>query len=435
MTMTYTQAIDYLFSRLPMFSRTGAAAIKADLVNTKKICRRLGDPQNKYKTIHIAGTNGKGSCSHMLAAALQSCGYKTGLYTSPHLKDFRERIRINGEMVREGFVASFTEKMKPLVEEINPSFFELTVGMAFEYFGEEKVDVAVVETGLGGRLDSTNIIVPEISVITNIGMDHMNILGDTPELIAAEKAGIIKKNVPVVVGESNDLTDEVFVGVAAERNAQLVFADKKFYAADWQHENGYLVTDVVNAHDQSRITYQLDLPGYYQLKNLVTVHETLHQLRLQDFDLPFDKVVNALKQVKKLTGLHGRWESINRKPEIILDVAHNEDGVRQLMKQVELSDYRRLHIVFGMVKDKEIDKVLDLLPKEASYYFTRAHIPRALPEDVLHVKATTAGLNGDKFSDVNAALKAAMAKASEEDLILVCGSVFIVGEVISPTHI
>ena len=431
--MTYTETIEYLFSRLPMFSKMGAAAIKTDLVNTRKICSWLGNPQDIFKSIHIAGTNGKGSCSHMIAATLQECGYKTGLYTSPHLKDFRERIRINGEMISKDFVISFTERIKPLIEEINPSFFELTVGMAFEYFAEQQVDIAVIETGLGGRLDSTNIILPELSVITNIGMDHMNILGDTLPLIAAEKAGIIKNNVTVVIGESSDETDEVFMSVASEKNAPIVFADKRFYASDWQHNNGFLKTDVVNSQDQSRVTYQLDLPGYYQLKNLVTVSETVHQLRSKKYDLPQEKVTRALKQVKKLTGLHGRWEIIHQHPQVVLDVAHNEDGIRELVNQVELSDYRQLHIIIGMVKDKEIDKVLALLPSEAQYYFTKAQIPRALDEGVLHQKAEAAALKGEAYSDVNNALRAAMAKAAKEDLILVCGSVFVVGEVL-PIH-
>jgi len=431
--MTYTETIDYLFSRLPMFSRMGAAAIKSDLVNTLKICGWLGDPQQKFKSIHIAGTNGKGSCSHMIASVLQECGYKTGLYTSPHLKDFRERIRINGEMISKEFVIAFTERIKPLIEEINPSFFELTVGMAFEYFVSERVDIAVIETGLGGRLDSTNVILPELSVITNIGMDHMNILGDTLELIAAEKAGIIKKQVTAIIGESSDTTDEVFLSKAAALHAPIVFADKRYYASDWTHKNGYLVTDIVNSHDQSRVSYQLDLAGYYQLKNLVTVSETLHQLRLKKFDLPQERVAKALKQVKKLTGLHGRWDVIHQHPQVILDVAHNEDGIRQLVNQVELSDFRQLHIIIGMVKDKEIDKVLALLPKEAEYYFTKAQIPRALPENILFEKATATGLHGEAYPEVNIALKTALGKASGEDLILVCGSVFVVGEVL-PVH-
>lgn len=431
--MTYSETLEFLFNRLPMFSRTGASAIKADLTNTYHICNWLGNPQNNFRTIHIAGTNGKGSTSHMLAAILQVCGYKTGLYTSPHLKDFRERIRIDGEMISEDFVIEFTERSRGIIDDISPSFFELSVGMAFDYFSQEKVDVAVIETGLGGRLDSTNVIIPELSVITNIGMDHMNLLGDTLELIAAEKAGIIKNGVKVVIGESFYETDEVFLSVAAEKRAPIVFADKKRHVADWHHKNGYLVTDVADNHDGSRVTYELDLPGYYQLKNLITIAEVVFQLRMQGFDLPQDKVTKALKQVKKLTGLHGRWETIHHQPAVVLDVAHNEDGMRQLMKQVELADYHNLHIVMGMVKDKEIDSILELMPKEATYYFTRAKIPRALPEDVLTEKANAIGLSGKAYGDVNIAIHAALEKASPNDLILVCGSVFIVGEVIPLT--
>ena len=428
--MTYTETLEYLFSRLPMFSRTGAAALKPDLVNTRNICTWLGEPQKKFRSVHIAGTNGKGSCSHMLAAVFQVCGYKTGLYTSPHLKDFRERIKVNGKMVSKDFVVEFTRRTTPLIEEINPSFFELTVGMAFEYFAEQHVDIAVIETGLGGRLDSTNVIIPELSVITNIGLDHMNLLGDTPRLIAIEKAGIMKKGVPVVIGESSFETDEVFLSAAADHHSPIVFADKRHYAADWRHENGFLVTNIVESHDESRVTYQLDLPGYYQLKNLVTIIEAIHQLRLKNFELPVDKVVKALKQVKKLTGLHGRWETIHQHPAIVLDVAHNEDGIKQLVRQIELSDYHNLHIIIGMVKDKEIDSILSLLPKEAHYYFTRAQIPRALPESVLLARGQEAGLNGAAYPDVNSALRTALDKALKEDLILVCGSVFVVGEVI-----
>lgn len=427
--MNYTETIDYLFSRLPMFSRTGAAALKPDLINTQKICGFLGNPQQRFKSIHIAGTNGKGSCSHMLAAVLQTCGYSTGLYTSPHLKDFRERIKVNGNMIEQEFIVRFTEKMIPEIDKIDPSFFEITVGMAFEYFAEQRVDVAVIETGLGGRLDSTNIIVPELCVITNIGMDHTNLLGDTLEKIATEKAGIIKQQVPVVIGESAEETDPVFTATAAHRNAPISFADKLRYAADWRHEQGHLFTNVVSRHDGSRATYQLDLPGYYQLRNLVTVCEAVSQLRLLGFHLPPDKVTSALKQVRKLTGLHGRWETIHQHPTVVLDVAHNEDGMKQLVKQVELSDYHALHIVIGMVKDKDIDHSLQQLPREAAYYFTQASIPRALPADALRAKALAAGLSGGIYPNVNTALQTALAKAGKQDLILVCGSVFVVGEV------
>lgn len=427
--MTYKETLDFLFSRLPMFSRNGPSAITHNLNNTRAICEALNNPQTKFKSIHVAGTNGKGSCSHMLAAILQECGYKTGLYTSPHLRDFRERIKVNGEMVSKEFVTEFTGRTRQLVDQLNPSFFELTVGMAFDYFARQRIDIAVIETGLGGRLDSTNIILPELSVITNIGMDHMNLLGNTLPLIAREKAGIIKNGVTVVIGESFYETDEVFLEIATERHAPIVFADKRWYASDWKHERGYLVTDIVNNHDGSRTTIELDLPGYYQLKNLVTVTEAVHQLRSKGYELPAEKVAKALSQVKKLTGLHGRWETIHQHPAIVLDVAHNEDGVKQLVKQIELSDYHELHVVIGMVKDKEIDAVLKLFPKEAQYYFTRAQIPRALPEGQLLERATAAGLSGIAFGDVNTALRAALQKAAKNDLVLVCGSVFVVGEV------
>jgi len=427
--MTYTETLEFLFSRLPMFSRTGASAIKPSLANTLDLCRWLDNPQEKFRSVHVAGTNGKGSTSHMLAAILQVCGYKTGLYTSPHLKDFRERIRVNGEMVSEEFVVGFTQKALTKIDEISPSFFELSVAMAFEYFRQQEIDIAVIETGLGGRLDSTNVITPEISVITNIGLDHMNILGNTAELIAAEKAGIIKDRVKVVIGESSLETEEVFLATAAERHAPIVFADKKWYVSDWHHQQGYLVTNIVNNHDGSRETFQLDLPGYYQLKNLVTVTETVHQLRSQGFDLPREKVAKALTQVKKLTGLHGRWDIVHRNPSVVLDVAHNADGISQLMKQVELADYHELHVIMGIVKDKEIGPMLQQMPKEAKYYFTRADIPRALSQDTLAEHAKAAGLEGTAYPDVNAALKAALERSSPNDLILVCGSVFVVAEV------
>jgi dihydrofolate synthase/folylpolyglutamate synthase len=427
--MTYKETLDFLFRRLPMFSRNGPSAIRNNLDNTRAICNALNNPQEKFRSIHIAGTNGKGSCSHMLAAILQECGYKTGLYTSPHLRDFRERIKVNGEMISEEFVVAFTERTHNLIDQLNPSFFELTVGMAFDYLAKQHVDVAVIETGLGGRLDSTNVILPDLSVITNIGMDHINLLGDTLPLIAREKAGIIKNDVTVVIGESFFETDEVFLEIAAERHSPIVFADKKWYASDWKHERGFLVTDVVNNHDGGRFRVELDLAGYYQLKNLITVTEAVHQLRSQGYDLPAGKVIRALGQVRKLTGLHGRWETIHQHPTVVLDVAHNEDGAKQLIKQVELTDYRTLHVVIGMVKDKEIDAVLKLFPREAQYYFTRAQIPRALPEDQLRERAAAAGLNGSAFADVNAALRAALQKADKDDLILVCGSVFVVGEI------
>lgn len=427
--MNYEETIHYLFTRLPMFSRIGAAAYKKDLTNTLQLCEHIGNPQRRFKSIHIAGTNGKGSTSHMLAAILQTAGYKTGLYTSPHLRDFRERFRINGAMIEEAFVIDFTRRIQPAIDSIEPSFFEITVAMAFDYFAQNKVDIAVIETGLGGRLDSTNVITPELSVITNIGWDHMNLLGDTLEKIAFEKAGIVKPGVPVVVGETTTLTRPVFEQVAAEQQAPLSFADQLRYVADWKYEHHELQVQIARTGHDERILYRLDLPGYYQTKNLVTVLESVHQLQQQGWHITHEVVQQALRQVKKRTGLHGRWEVIHDHPAVVLDVGHNEDGIRQILAQVELTDHHHLHIVMGMVKDKEIEKVLQQLPKEAAYYFTKAQIPRALPEEQLAARAAAHGLQGHAYADVNTALQAALHKAHKNDLIVVCGSVFVVGEV------
>jgi dihydrofolate synthase/folylpolyglutamate synthase len=427
--MTYEQATDYLFNRLPMFSRIGVAAYKKDLANTWQLCEHLGNPQTTFKSIHIAGTNGKGSTSHMLAAVLQTAGYKTGLYTSPHLKDFRERFRINGELIDTTFVADFVERIQPAIEAIEPSFFELTVAMAFEYFAQQQVDIAVIETGLGGRLDSTNVITPELSVITNIGWDHMNVLGDSLTSIAFEKAGIIKPNVPVIIGQTDPAIQSVFEQAAAENKAPLVFADQVRYVTDWQYQHHQLVVQIAQTGTDERRTWKLDLPGFYQTKNCITVLEVIHQMQQQGWNITQDHMHTALQQVKKLTGLHGRWEVIHTNPVVVLDVGHNEDGFKQIAAQIELTDYHDLHIVIGLVKDKEIDKVLSILPKEANYYFTRAQIPRALPEDQLAAKAQAIGLTGHAYPNVNSAVQTALQKAEKHDLILVCGSVFVVGEV------
>jgi dihydrofolate synthase/folylpolyglutamate synthase len=427
--MNYNETIEYLYRALPMFSRMGDAAIKKDLTNTRILCRRLDDPQQKFKAIHVAGTNGKGSVSHMLAAVLQQSGYTTGLYTSPHLHDFRERIKVNGEMVSEQFVVDFTERVQPWIEEIQPSFFEITVAMAFEYFAEMRVDVAVIETGLGGRLDSTNIILPELSVITNIGMDHMQILGDSLPKIAAEKAGIIKDNVPVVIGEMQEETMPVFVQVAKEKTAPLYAADRERYADAYRYREHALEVTVVRSSDNEKQVIPLDLTGLYQAKNLLTVLSAVDRMREKGWIIPEDAMLQALRSVKKLAGLHGRWELIHHAPAVVLDVGHNADGIKQICMQIEAMDYHELHIIIGMVKDKAIDPVLQLLPKEASYYFTRAQIPRALPEDQLATTAATHGLNGHHYPNVNAALEKALEHATEKDLIVVCGSVFVVGEV------
>jgi dihydrofolate synthase/folylpolyglutamate synthase len=425
--MNYPETIDYLFTKLPMFSRIGAAAFKKDLTNTIRLCDALGNPQTKFKTIHVAGTNGKGSTSHMLAAILQTAGYKTGLYTSPHLKDFRERIKINGQWCDKDFVVDFTQRIRPLINELEPSFFEITVAMAFDYFAKQQVDIAVIEVGLGGRFDSTNIITPELSIITNIGWDHMNMLGDTLEKIAFEKAGIIKKDVPVVIGEVIAETRSVFENKAVD--TQIFYAEEKRYVADWKYEHHQIHVETVDKHSDEHHTYQLDLPGIYQTKNLLTVLEAAHQLELRGWKADTKTIQQALPHVKRLTGLHGRWEMIHQNPIVILDVAHNADGIGELKKQLELTNYHHLHIVIGMVKDKEIDKVLGLLPQQASYYFTQAQIPRALEAENLLLKAEGFGLIGHSFSEVNMALQHVLSHAHKDDLVLVCGSVFLVGEV------
>lgn len=412
-----------------MFSRIGAAAYKADLTNTIRLCNTLGNPQHKFKSIHVAGTNGKGSTSHMLAAILQTAGYKTGLYTSPHLKDFRERIKVNGEMVSEEFVILFTERIRPRIEEIEPSFFEITVAMAFEYFAQQEVDIAIIETGLGGRLDSTNVIVPELSIITNIGWDHMNLLGNSLEEIAAEKAGIIKETIPVVVGEVIPETISIFEETAYEKNAPLSIAERKRHIADWNWEKHELVVEVASEHQTDRKIYHLDLQGVYQTKNLLTVLEACSILQQKGWKLDNDAIQQGLKHTKKITGLHGRWEVVHTSPLVVMDVAHNADGIRQLVQQAELISHDQLHIIIGMVKDKDIDRVLSLLPKTANYYFTKAKIPRALPENELMEKAGKLKLKGDSFPDVNEALEFALQHTHPDDLIIICGSVFLVGEV------
>lgn len=427
--MTYQETIDYLFTRLPMFSRIGAAAIKKDLHNTIALCDALDNPHTEFKSIHIAGTNGKGSVSHMLAAILQTAGYKTGLYTSPHLHDFRERIKVNGEMISEQYVIDFTERVQPLIDEIEPSFFEITVAMAFEYFKDQNVDIAVIEVGLGGRLDSTNIITPELSVITNIGWDHMNLLGDSLEKIAYEKAGIIKQQIPVVVGETLPETKPAFKQKANEQHAPLHFAYDEFQVTGKKTIDHKLVVDVEEKKTKNEFQYALDLPGVYQTKNILTVLSSVRQLQEQGWNISEEQVQRALATSKQINGLHGRWEVIHEYPTVVMDVGHNEDGVKQIVAQLKESSYNKLHIIIGMVKDKEIEKVLALLPTDASYYFTKAHIPRALPEHDLQTKASAFDLQGENFENVNSAISTALQHAAKDDLILVCGSVFLVGEV------
>ena len=433
----YQNTIDYLYSRLPMFSRIGAAAIKNDLNNTQVICSFLGNPEKKFKTIHIAGTNGKGSTSHMLAAIFQKAGYKTGLYTSPHLYDFRERIKVNGEMCRKEFVISFSNKVKPLIEKIEPSFFEITVGMAFEYFAVENCDIAIIETGLGGRLDSTNVIEPILSLITNIGWDHMALLGNTLEAIASEKAGIIKKGTPVVISESIPESKTVFMQKAALENAPIYFSEDFIQAEAFENNwdtasfsfSQPLFHLLSNPLFDAKFTLSCDLPGKYQAKNLKGVLVACQLLATMGWKLTSEIIQQALLEIKASTGLMGRWECIQSNPRIILDVAHNEHGIKAMLDQLATTHYDQLYIVTGMVKDKDVDAVLTLLPTNANYYFTQSHLPRALAAEELAEKANAFGLKGEIYSDVNIALQKATAKATDKDLILVIGSVYLVAEV------
>lgn len=412
-----------------MFSRMGSAAFKKDLTNIRLLCERLDNPHKKFKSIHVGGTNGKGSVSHILAAIFQSSGYKTGLYTSPHLYDFRERIKVDGVMADENFVIDFTERVKPLIEEIQPSFFEITVVMAFQYFALQNVDIAIVEVGLGGRLDSTNIIEPELAVITNIGWDHMNMLGDTLEAIAFEKAGIIKQNTPVVIGERQPETTAVFEQVAQEKQATIIYASDLYKTVFYRWQNHYLYVDILEQPENNIRTYQLDLPGLYQTKNITTVLAAISELRKKGYILSEFSINNALHSIKQLTGLHGRWEIIHESPSVILEVAHNKDGIENMLQHLQNIRYKQLHLILGMVKDKDAGIVLELLPKDAAYYFTQAHIPRALDANSLKEKAAAYSLYGDDYEDVDTALQEALSKASRDDLIIICGSIFLVAEV------
>ena len=429
--MNYKDTLDYLFAQLPMFHRIGAAAYKANLDNTHAICDFLDHPENKFRSVHIAGTNGKGSTSHMLAAILQSAGYKTGLYTSPHLIDFRERIRINGEMIPEKIVISFVEKYREQFEKIKPSFFEWTVGLAFDYFANEKVEIAVIETGLGGRLDSTNVIVPELSVITNIGWDHANLLGDSLIKIANEKAGIIKQNIPVVIGEVQAETAQVFSDKAFEMNAPIVFAEILLQSQGKDSgDSNQQCFDIFSGKHLLFENLLLDLPGLYQRKNIITVIETVLKLREAGYSIEDKDIREGLSAVRNLTGLMGRWQILSNAPLTICDVGHNEDGIREVLNQLTLTPHDDLHFVFGVVNDKDISSILSLLPVNIKYYFCKANLPRALDAIELKNRAAGFGLNGLAYNSVAEAFHAAKANAQEKDLIFIGGSTFVVAEVL-----
>ncbi|MFI5134267.1 MAG: bifunctional folylpolyglutamate synthase/dihydrofolate synthase [Chitinophagales bacterium] len=429
--MTYTEAIHFLYSQLPMYSRIGAAAYRKDLINTLKLCELLAHPEKKFRSIHVAGTNGKGSTCHMLAAILQTAGFKTGLYTSPHLKDFRERIRINGEMISENQVTKFVEKYKDDVLKIGCSFFEWTVGLAFNYFAEEKVDIAIIETGLGGRLDSTNVITPVLSVITNISYDHMDLLGDTLEKIAAEKAGIIKPNIPVVIGRSDSQTKAIFISRAHNLNAPISFADIEWSSINSSYHESYSETTFID-RNKRLLTVRNDLPGEYQLFNLSTVLTCCDVLNQIGFEIKEDSIVTALLSVKTLTGLRGRWEIFQHDPLVIADVAHNEEGLRFALSQLKefYASSHQLLFVIGFVKEKDLRKILPLFPKSALYYFCCPDIPRGLNASELRNKATEFGLNGSAFPSAKDAFQAALQEARSEDVIYIGGSTFVVAEVI-----
>jgi dihydrofolate synthase/folylpolyglutamate synthase len=427
--MTYQQTLDYLFAKLPMYSRIGGDAFKASLDNIIHLCHHLDNPQEKFKSIHIAGTNGKGSVSHTMAAVLQTAGYKTGLYTSPHLYDFRERIKINGEMVPETFVTRFTGNIQSIIEEISPSFFEITVAMALQFFAEENVDVAVIEVGLGGRLDSTNIITPVLSLITNISYDHTNMLGNTLEEIATEKGGIIKQNIPLIVGQKQPETEPVFKSMAQQKGAEILFAEENFSVTDYKIGLEKISIKILDIEEQRKQQYELDLPGIYQTKNIISVLQAINVLRKKGFTIIEEAVKKGLKNVKTLTGLYGRWEVIGHQPTIVLEVAHNEDGIRQMLEHLTHVPFNHLHLIMGMVKDKEISNILSLLPPDAAYYFTQAHIPRALAAALLQEEAKKFNLIGELFEDVNRAIQKAKSAAQQDDLIIVCGSIFLVAEV------
>ncbi|MDG1729136.1 MAG: bifunctional folylpolyglutamate synthase/dihydrofolate synthase [Algibacter sp.] len=405
--MTYQDTLYWMFSQLPMYQKQGKTAFKKDLSNTLNLAAHLNNPEKKFKSVHVAGTNGKGSTSHMLASVLQEAGFKVGLYTSPHLKDFRERIKINGEVVSKQFVMGFIKRNKAFFEANNLSFFEMTVGMAFDYFAKQNVDIAVIEVGLGGRLDSTNIITPVVSVITNIGLDHTQFLGDTLELIAGEKAGIIKPNIPVVIGETQKETTTVFKNLAKKNHSEIVFADK-------------LVKEM----------YVSDLKGSYQSKNIKTVVQTIMELQKKGFNMSEKNLKKGLLKVVKNTGLLGRWQVLNQHPKVVCDTGHNREGLIYVMQQLSNEIFESLHIVFGVVNDKDLNSIVDLLPKKATYYFCKPNVSRGLDADELKKVFNVHSLKGEAYNSVNEAYKTALNTAKKEDFIFIGGSTFVVAEII-----
>lgn len=431
--MNYQQTLSYLFSQLPMFQRIGSAAYKADLDNTIALCKLLDNPEKKFRSIHVAGTNGKGSSSHMLASILQASGLKVGLYTSPHLKDFRERIKINGQPIPEKKVIDFVANYKSEFEKIQLSFFEMTVGLAFDYFAEEKVEIAVIEVGLGGRLDSTNVISPEVCLITNISLDHTALLGPTVAKIAEEKAGIIKSGIPVVIGETTTESKPVFLKKAKEKMAPIIFSDEIYKAERVSHSGKgklYLTMDIEENGEVIWKKLESELLGLYQKKNIPAVLLVCEELNKKGFHLRDEIIRKGIKEVVTSMGLLGRWQILAENPLVIADTGHNEAGILEVLNQISHTQHKQLHFVLGMVSDKDISRILLLLPKNAVYYFCKANIPRALPAFELFEQASKAGLKGDVYACVQDALIAAREAADEEDLVFVGGSTFTVAEVV-----
>ena len=429
--MTYKETIEFLYDHLPAYHRIGKAAYKADLHNSVFLDNYFGHPHKRFHSVHITGTNGKGSVSHMIASILQEAGYKTGLYTSPHLKDYRERIRVNGKMISEEEVVFFVEKNRDILSKINPSFFEMSVAMAYDYFASCGVDVAVVEVGLGGRLDSTNIITPILSVITNIGHDHMDLLGDTLEKVAAEKAGIIKDDIPAIVGEKQDTTDYVFIGKAARTYSELFFAEDyyKCILEEPDHVSEYREFNLIQTDKPVRLYGKIPLGGDYQVKNLPVVATAVELLRFK-FNISGENFLNGVKNTVTNTGLRGRWQVLGLNPLIVCDTGHNREGLGYVIKQLGTIPKETLHIVIGFVSDKDISSVLPLFPEDARYYFTKASVPRALDEKLLQITAKENDLKGESFISVEEAFNEAKRNAGEKDVIFVGGSTFIVADLL-----
>ena len=428
--MNYAETTNWMFNKFPMYQKIGASAYKPDLGNIKELLDFIGNPQNSFKTVHVAGTNGKGTVSHTLASIFQECGYKTGLYTSPHLLDFRERIRINGQMIPEKNVIDFIGDNKEKFEEMQLSFFEMATGMAFDYFAKEKVDIAIIEVGLGGRLDSTNVINPELSVITNISLDHVAMLGNTLAEIAVEKAGIIKPKTPVVIGETQPETKDVFIKKAQECDAPIFFADQIIDCDKIHIESlDYQKFDIWKNNELYIEAVEFPLLGYYQKKNLATVICAVEQLKAK-FNIDKKDIINGLGFVVKNTNLMGRWQILSRQPLVIADTGHNVGGIKEIVMQLSDMTFRKLHFVLGCVNDKDINGILHLLPHYADYYFCKADIPRGLDANILADKALEAGLRGNVYESVQQAYNSALNNAHFDDVVFIGGSNFTVAEVI-----